>query len=103
MQAIRNAVALGLAGEKGYAQSAPLAPAIHSFYAVVMVNFVLSIGMLAGFALLCGAWRLWRRDGTGQKVWLMIAAALVIFANVAIWTVPDKQGKSLAAGQGVSE
>jgi uncharacterized membrane protein len=60
-----------------------------------MVNIVLSIGMLAGFALIWGAWRMWRREGAGQKLWLMIAAALVIFANVAIWTVPDGQGQSL--------
>ncbi len=61
-----------------------------------MTSVILSIAMLAGFALLWGAWALWRRDGAGQKMWLMIAAALVVFANVAIWTVPDKQGKSLA-------
>jgi hypothetical protein len=60
-----------------------------------MVNAFLSIGMIAGFALLWGAWRLWKRDGLGQKVWLMIAAALVIFANIAIWTVPDKSGNTL--------
>ena len=60
-----------------------------------MVNIVLSLGMLAGFALIWGAWRMWLREGLGQKVWLMFAAALVIFANVAIWTVPDEQGRSL--------
>jgi hypothetical protein len=59
-----------------------------------VTNAFLSIGMIAGFALLWGAWRLWRRDGLGQKVWLMVAAALVIFANVAIWTVPDSLGNS---------
>jgi hypothetical protein len=30
----------------------------------------------------------------------MVAAALVIFANVAIWVVPDKHGKSLATEAG---
>jgi hypothetical protein len=60
-----------------------------------MMNIVLSLGMLAGFALIWGAWRMWRREGAGQKAWLMIATALVIFANVAIWTVPDGQGRSL--------
>ncbi|MFM2410628.1 MAG: hypothetical protein RL481_1456, partial [Pseudomonadota bacterium] len=49
-----------------------------------------------GFALLWGAWALWRREGAQQKMWLMLATALVIFANVAIWTVPDQQGQSLA-------
>jgi drug/metabolite transporter superfamily protein YnfA len=61
-----------------------------------MTEAFLSIAMLAGFALICGAWRLWQRDGLGQKVWLMAAAALVIFANIAIWTVPDEKGRSLA-------
>ncbi len=60
-----------------------------------MMNIVLSLGMLAGFALIWRAWRMWRREGAGQKMWLMLAAALVIFANVAIWTLPDQQGRSL--------
>jgi hypothetical protein len=60
-----------------------------------MTNAILSIGMLTGFALLWGAWALWRRGGAGQKMWLMVAAALVVFANVAIWTVPDENGQTL--------
>ena len=60
-----------------------------------MLNAILSIAMIAAFLLLYGAWKRWQRDGAGQQMWLMIAAALVIFANVAIWIVPDKQGKSL--------
>ena len=86
-----------MAGKKHHAESARLAPIVHSFYAVVMINIVLSLGMLAGFALIWGAWRMWRREGIGQKMWLMVAAALVIFANVAIWTVPDQQGRSLVS------
>jgi Na+(H+)/acetate symporter ActP len=62
-----------------------------------MLNFVLSIATFAALLLLFGAWKLWRRDGAVQKMWLMIAAALVIFANIAIWVVPDPQGKSLAS------
>ena len=61
-----------------------------------MTGAFLSIAMIGGFALLWGAWRLWKREGLGQKVWLMIAAALVLFANVAIWTVPDQAGNTLA-------
>lgn len=60
-----------------------------------MLNAILSAAMIAGFLLLYGAWKRWKRDGTSQQMWLMVAAALVIFANVAIWVVPDKQGKSL--------
>ena len=62
-----------------------------------MLNAILSAAMITGFLLLYGAWKRWRRDGTSQQMWLMVAAALVIFANVAIWVVPDKQGKSLVA------
>lgn len=60
-----------------------------------MLNAILSAAMIAGFLLLYGAWKRRRRDGASQQMWLMVAAALVIFANVAIWVVPDKQGKSL--------
>jgi hypothetical protein len=60
-----------------------------------MLNAILSVAMVAAFLLLFGAWKRRQRDGAGQQMWLMIAAALVIFANVAIWLVPDKQGKSL--------
>jgi hypothetical protein len=64
-----------------------------------MTNAILSIAMIAGFALLWGAWALWRREGAHQKMWLMLATALIIFANIAIWTVPDQQGQSLANQQ----
>lgn len=60
-----------------------------------MLNAILSLAMLSAFLLLFGAWKRWRREGLRQQTWLMIAAALVILANVAIWVVPDKQGKSL--------
>lgn len=64
-------------------------------YGRTMGNVVLSIAMLAGFALLFGAWRLHKRGGSRQQMWLMVAAALIMFANVAIWTVPNEQGESL--------
>jgi hypothetical protein len=31
-------------------------------------------------------------------MWLMVAAALVVFATVAIWVVPDEKGQSLVTG-----
>jgi uncharacterized membrane protein YozB (DUF420 family) len=64
-----------------------------------MLNLVLSLATFAALLLLFGAWKLWRRDGTSHKMWLMIAAALVIFANIAIWVIPDDKGQSLANGQ----
>jgi Co/Zn/Cd efflux system component len=60
-----------------------------------MLNLILSVALFAGCLLLFAAWKRWRSNGTSQQMWLMVAAALVIFANIAIWVVPDKQGKSL--------
>ena len=62
-----------------------------------MLNLILSIAVFAGFLLLFGAWKRWRRDGVGQQMWLMIAAALVIFVNIAIWVVPNEAGNSLVS------
>jgi surface polysaccharide O-acyltransferase-like enzyme len=61
-----------------------------------MTNFILTFAMAASFALFYGAWKLSRIQGWGQKSWLMIAAGVIIIANVAIWSVPDKNGKTLA-------
>lgn len=72
-----------------------IARLIHRLYVAFMLNAILSLAMLSAFLLLFGAWKRWRREGLRQQTWLMIAAALVILANVAIWVVPDKQGKSL--------
>lgn len=74
----------------------PIARLIHGLYAGTMLNLVLSLATFAAFLLLFGAWKLWRREGTSQKMWLMVAAALVIIANIAIWVVPDGEGQSLA-------
>lgn len=60
-----------------------------------MANFILSIATFAAVLLLFGAWKRWRHEGAGKQMWLMMAAALVILANIAIWVVPDQQGKSL--------
>ena len=59
-----------------------------------MGGTLLSILMLAGIGLLVGAFVLARREGMNQKVWLMIAVALVMFGNVAIWVVPLGDGKA---------
>jgi uncharacterized membrane protein len=65
-----------------------------------MANIILSIATFGALLLFWGAWKLWRKNGASQKMWLMIAAALVIATNVAIWTVPDNTGRSLATGAG---
>jgi hypothetical protein len=64
-----------------------------------MANLLLSIATFAGILLLWGAWKRWRRDGLERQALLMIIAALVIFANVAIWVVPDNEGRSLLTGE----
>jgi len=49
---------------------------------------ILSILMLAGIALGIGGIYLigWKRDT--KRGWLMILAAMVMFMNVLIWTLP---------------
>ena len=46
---------------------------------------MLAVAMMAVFALLVGGFRMVGRDR--QRGLLMIAAALVLFGNVLIWTV----------------
>lgn len=57
-----------------------------------MTDIVLSIVMLAAFALLVGAWLLYRRTGVAKQPLLMVLLAVIALANVAIWTVPDAAG-----------
>ena len=47
----------------------------------------LGIAMIAVFALVAGGIRIVRRREDRQRGLLMIAAAIVIFGNVLIWTV----------------
>lgn len=51
-------------------------------------NLILSILMLAGFALMAGGIIALRRGDNRKQGWLMLVAALVMFANVAIWAIP---------------
>ena len=57
------------------------------------MNLILSILMLAGLGLIGGAVVLARRDER-KKALLMVIAALVMFANVGIWTLPTASGES---------
>jgi hypothetical protein len=65
-----------------------------------MMNLVMSIATFGAFALFWGAWKLWRREGFTQKMLLMFVAAIVIFGNIAIWIVPNDQGRSLVTTTG---
>ena len=76
-----------------------VAQLIHGLYGAEMVNLLLTVALFAGVLLLIGAWKKWRRGDSGQQMWLMVIAALVIFANVAIWVVPDNKGQSLITGE----
>ena len=57
-----------------------------------MINIVLGIVMLAAFALVGGAVFFWRRTGQMKQPVLMVVLALVMVANVLIWTLPDASG-----------
>jgi hypothetical protein len=62
-----------------------------------MAGTTLSILMLAGAALLAGGLYLILRMGDRKRGGLMLVAALVMFANVAIWVIPTQSGESLSA------
>lgn len=57
------------------------------------MDLVLSILVLAAIALLPGAAYLWRR-GERQRPLLMLVLAVIMAANVAIWTLPTKGGEA---------
>ncbi len=54
-----------------------------------MGDLLLSILMLTGLVLIGGAVFVFR-NGDRRRALLMIVAALVMFANVAIWVIPTK-------------
>ena len=56
------------------------------------MNIILSLVMLAAFALVAGAIYFWRRTGELKQPALMVVLALVMIANVLIWTLPDASG-----------
>lgn len=70
-----------------------------------MTDIVLSIVMLAAFALVAGAFALWRRTGEAKQPALMVLLAVIAVINVLIWTIPTQDGDApiqqlKAAGQG---
>lgn len=54
-----------------------------------MSDTILSILMLTGIAMTAGAIYVGRK-GDRRRALLMVIAALVMFANVAIWLIPVK-------------
>jgi hypothetical protein len=63
-----------------------------------MTSFVLSIAMLTSIALVFGAIALFRRGQRKQPA-LMLVLAVVMIANVVIWSIPTQSGQSLAETQ----
>lgn len=61
-----------------------------------MAGTILSILMLAGVALTFGGLYLIVRLRDRKRGALMLAAAVVMFFNVAIWIVPTATGESLS-------
>ncbi|NNC72153.1 MAG: hypothetical protein HKN78_04670 [Sphingomonadaceae bacterium] len=59
---------------------------------LLAANIVLSLAMVAVFALGVGGIWLWRRKDDRHKGLLMLAAAGVILANVLIWSLPPPAG-----------
>lgn len=55
---------------------------------------VLSILALAVVGLLLGALMLWRKGGPLKQVLLMVVLAVIAAVNIAIWTLPDDDGKA---------
>lgn len=55
-----------------------------------MSDTVMSLLMLAGVALTGGAIYIFRK-GDRRRALLMVVAALVMFANVAIWLMPVQE------------
>lgn len=58
------------------------------------VDGTLAFVMLAAFAMVIGAWLLYRKSGDATKPVLMIILAIVAVINVAIWTVPTSDGSA---------
>jgi len=59
-----------------------------------MLPTVLSVLMLAALALVLGAVWLWRRPGMRKQAMLMLVLAGIALVNVAIWTLPDGEGRT---------
>jgi len=57
-------------------------------YPAIMTGTILSILMLAGLALSAGGIYLIGKKRDPKRGWLMLLAAVVMFANVAIWAMP---------------
>jgi hypothetical protein len=69
-----------------------------------MNDLILSLAVLASFALLGGAFYLWRKQGANRQSLLMAIMAVVLMANVLIWAapMPEPAGGGAAEGTGTT-
>jgi len=65
----------------------------------MLADWILSVLMLAGAGLLAGGVYLIRTGKNKKQGVLMLVASAVMFANVAIWTVPTPGSETQAGGQ----
>ena len=56
------------------------------------MDMVLSILVLAAIGLVAASIWQWRRGGPRKQVWLMLLLAMIMIANVLVWTIPNKDG-----------
>jgi hypothetical protein len=59
------------------------------------MKIALSLLVLTTLAMLIGAVALWRRGGSRKQIALMLVLAVVLAANVAIWSLPVPGGGAL--------
>lgn len=60
------------------------------------MNIALSLLVFAAIALVLGAIVLLRRGGHRKQAVLMLVLAAVMALNIAIWTLPTPEGRSLS-------
>jgi hypothetical protein len=77
----------------------PIASSDRRRYPPCMHSIILSILMLAGFALSFGGLYLIIRKNDPKHGWLMLIAGTVMFANVAIWSMPMEGAPTSAPEQ----
>ncbi|CDO34768.1 MULTISPECIES: hypothetical protein [Novosphingobium] len=59
------------------------------------MDIAISLLVLTAIALVLGAVALFRRGGFRKQAMLMLVLAIVMAANVVIWTLPNSEGQSL--------
>lgn len=61
------------------------------------MDIALSLLVLTVIALILGAIALYRRGGYRRQAGLMLVLAGVMIVNIVIWTLPNREGKSLSS------